>query len=181
MRIPPHPLILFGFTILSACVAPLSTMPTKIPAPVAAPAGHMAERQLVGRGMITYACKISAGMAGWTLVGTEATLHNHQGTKVGRHYGPPATFRAEDGSIVTGKEIAASPLVTGSDNLPAQLWEANPATGLGMMRGVTYVQRLNVQGGVAPQRRCDPAEEKQVVNYQATYIFYRAQSASGVR
>ena len=48
--------------------------------------------------------------------------------------------------------------------------------GSGAMSGVTYIQRVNTMGGVAPASACDAANAgaKQVVKYQADYIFYKA-------
>jgi len=44
------------------------------------------------------------------------------------------------------------------------------------MTGVTYVQRLNTVGGVAPTDACNAAVvgTKKQVNYQADYNFYKA-------
>jgi hypothetical protein len=55
--------------------------------------------------------------------------------------------------------------------------KANPATGSGAMTGVTYIQRVALQGGVAPTTvACTPATkgQKQIVQYQADYIFWKA-------
>ncbi|MBU4508400.1 MAG: DUF3455 domain-containing protein, partial [Gammaproteobacteria bacterium] len=56
-----------------------------------------------------------------------------------------------------------------------QLVKANPAMGMGAMQGVTYIQRVATKGGVAPAMACDAATmgSKQIVNYQADYIFWR--------
>jgi hypothetical protein len=44
------------------------------------------------------------------------------------------------------------------------------------MTGVTYIQRVATSGGVAPASVCDAssAGSKQIVRYQADYIFYKA-------
>lgn len=41
--------------------------------------------------------------------------------------------------------------------------------------GVTYIQRVNTVGGVAPNAPCDgtTANSKQMVNYSADYVFYK--------
>ena len=63
-------------------------------------------------------------------------------------------------------------------SIPLQLVKANPAmgTGAGAMQGVTYIQRVNTQGGGAPAAPCTAANlsAKQIVKYQADYIFYKA-------
>ncbi len=64
----------------------------------------------------------------------------------------------------------------GTGNIPHQLVKANPAAGMGAMQGVSYIQRVATQGGVAPAAACGPSNmgQKQTVKYQADYIFYRA-------
>ena len=59
-------------------------------------------------------------------------------------------------------------------NLALQLVKAEPAMGTGAMTGVSYIQRLNTKGGVAPATACDAAGKgkRQVVAYEADYVFY---------
>jgi hypothetical protein len=54
--------------------------------------------------------------------------------------------------------------------------KANPATGSGAMQGVSYIQRVATQGGVAPMSACSASNlgAKQWVPYQADYIFWKA-------
>ena len=61
-------------------------------------------------------------------------------------------------------------------NIPLQLVKANPAMGMGAMSGVTYTQRVATKGGVAPAMACGSTNvgAKQIVQYQADYIFYKA-------
>ena len=70
--------------------------------------------------------------------------------------------------------VAVAPSSAG--NLPYQLVKANPAEGKGAMTGVTYIQRVALKGGVAPASECSPATKgkKEIVKYQADYIFYKA-------
>ena len=87
---------------------------------------------------------------------------------------PAATWENKDGSKVTGAQLAVSPATPGS--IPLQLVKANPASGAGAMQGVTYIQRVATQGGVAPASACTASSQgqKQIVKYQADYIFWRA-------
>ena len=64
----------------------------------------------------------------------------------------------------------------GSGNIPLQLVKAHPAMGQGAMTGVTYIQRVATQGGVAPAMPCSASNlgARQVVQYQADYILYKA-------
>jgi len=50
-------------------------------------------------------------------------------------------------------------------------------TGDGRMSGVTYIQRLETVGGLAPTTSCDPTTGATArVGYTATYYFYVAKS-----
>jgi hypothetical protein len=47
--------------------------------------------------------------------------------------------------------------------------------GNGAMTGITYIQRVNTKGGVAPSEACNAgmAGTKKMVPYQADYVFYK--------
>ena len=149
----------------------------KLPASIQVPAGHKVAMETVGSGDITYECRDKANMPGqteWVFAGPDAVLKDRAGKQVGKYYGPPATWEAMDGSKITGKQLAVSP--GGAGNIPLQFVQANPAMGMGAMTGVTYIQRLKTQGGVAPSAACGTGNmgAKQTVNYQADYIFWKA-------
>lgn len=92
---------------------------------------------------------------------------------VGSYHGGP-TWQSNDGSKVTGKQLAVSPAPT-PGNIPLQLVQAVPSSGEGEMAGVTYIQRLNTVGGVAPADVCDESAvgSQSRVKYQADYVFYK--------
>jgi hypothetical protein len=164
--------------LLSAC-AGTPTMMMKVdnatlPEPVRAPAGQKVTMTTTGVGEITYECREKKDMAGqheWAFVGPVATLYGADRKPVGKYYAGP-TWEAADGSKVTGKQVAVAPASAG--NLPLQLVKAEPAMGAGAMAGVTYIQRLNTRGGVAPMTACDAMGKgrRQVVAYEADYVFY---------
>lgn len=167
--------------LIAACGSMAPMMPSysqaNLPATVQVPAGNKVAMETVGRGDITYQCSAKKDMAGqfeWVFVGPDAKLMDRGGKQVGRYYGPPATWEAMDGSKLTAVQLAVAPNMPGS--IPLQLVKGNPAMGSGAMQGVTYIQRVNTQGGVAPAAPCTAANlsAKQVVKYQADYIFYKA-------
>ena len=146
-----------------------------LPATVQVPAGNKVAMETVGVGEITYQCSPKKDMADqfeWVFVGPDAKLNDRSGKQVGKYYGPPATWESMDGSKLTATQVAVSPGATGSS--PMQLVKANPAMGSGAMNGVTYIQRLNTKGGVAPTMACDAAGmgKQQSVKYEADYVFY---------
>ncbi|MBU4180897.1 MAG: DUF3455 domain-containing protein [Hydrogenophaga sp.] len=166
---------------LTACASSMSApamtySQAGLPATVQVPAGHKVAMETVGVGQITYECRTKKDMAGqfeWVFVGPDAKLMSRNGQQVGKYYGPPATWESMDGSKLTATQLAVAPAMAGS--IPLQLVKANPAMGMGAMQGVTYIQRVATKGGVAPAMACDAATmgSKQIVNYQADYIFWR--------
>jgi hypothetical protein len=166
---------------LTACgsMSPSSMMKFSqdaLPDAVKVPTGHAVALETVGTGEITYECRTKAGTTAyeWVFVGPQADLKNRSGAKIGTYYGPPATWAADDGSKITGAQVAVAPSSAG--NIPFQLVKANPAMGNGAMTGITYVQRVATMGGVAPASTCDASTmgRKEIVKYQADYIFWKA-------
>ena len=149
----------------------------KLPEAVRVPAGHKVAMETVGVGRITYECRAKVGMPDafeWAFVGPQAVLNNRAGQAVGRYFGPPATWENNDGSKLTGLQLAIAPASPGS--IPLQLVKANAAMGTGVMQGVSHIQRVATQGGVAPAAPCtgNTTGRREVVSYQADYIFWKA-------
>ena len=167
-------------TLIAACatqqMAPVYSQAALAPA-VQVPAGNRVALETVGVGEITYECRDKKDMAGqyeWVFVGPDAALNDRSGKKIGKYFGPPATWESMDGSKITGAQVAVSP--AGAGNIPTQLVKANPAMGAGAMMGMTYIQRVATQGGTAPAMACDAGSKgkKEIVKYKADYIFYKA-------
>lgn len=163
--------------VLSACASAPMMMKVDnaaLPEPVRVPAGQKLMMSTTGVGEITYECrekKDTAGAHEWAFVGPVATLYSGDRKAVGKYYAGP-TWEANDGSKVTGKQLAVSPASPG--NIPMQLVKTEPAMGAGAMTGVSYIQRLNTKGGVAPAMACDATSKgkRQQVAYEADYVFY---------
>jgi Protein of unknown function (DUF3455) len=169
--------------VLSACagapMAPAAAMfkQDALPDAVKVPAGNKVVLETVGVGEITYECrdkKDAAGQFEWVFAGPAAVLNDRGGKAIGSYYGPPATWQSSDGSKITATQLAVAP--AGAGNIPLQLVKANPASSAGAMMGVTYIQRVATKGGVAPASSCDATSKgkKEVVKYQADYIFWKA-------
>ena len=174
--------IVSAAAVLSACGSMMSSPKSmyaqaSLPDSIKGPAGNEVAREAVGVGEITYECRDKANATGqteWVFVGPKAVLNDRSGEQVGTYYGPRATWESNDGSKLTATQLAVAP--SGTGNLPYQLVKANPAMGSGAMTGVTYIQRVALKGGVAPAAACTPANkgERQIVKYQADYIFWKA-------
>jgi hypothetical protein len=147
-----------------------------LPEAVRVPAAAKQKMWTAAAGEIAYECREKKDMAGqfeWAFVGPVASLKNKAGAVVGKYYAGP-TWEAADGSKVTGKQLAVAP--AGAGNIPLQLVKTDPAMGMGMgaMQGISHIQRLQTQGGVAPVAVCAMANkgERRQVAYQADYVFY---------
>jgi hypothetical protein len=167
------------FVVATACLAATAALaqsnPAAAPEAVRPPAGHRIALDTWGVGEITYECrekKDAVGQYEWAFVTPVATLVDSQKKTVGKYYGGP-TWESNDGSKVTGKQVAVAPATPGS--IPLQLVKADPAMGSGAMTGVTYIQRLDTKAGIAPASACDAAAKgrQEKVAYEARYVFYR--------
>jgi hypothetical protein len=108
----------------------------------------------------------------WTFKAPEAALQNETGEQVGTHYAGP-TWEGNDGSRVVG-EVVARTDAPAPDAIPWLLLKAKSTAGRGVFSTVTYIQRLETTGGVAPADGCDhsAAGVERAVPYTATYAFF---------
>jgi len=165
------------FVMVGCSYMPMMSSAPDVPTAIAVPAGNKVSMRTVGVGELTYECREKQGSAGtfeWTFVAPTATLWDTNRSKaVGKYYGGP-TWESNDGSKVTGKQLATAP-ATNAGAIPLQLVQAAPAMGTGAMQGVTYIQRLNTVGGVAPKELCaaSSAGQHRQVKYEADYVFYK--------
>ena len=165
--------VLFTMSVC-ASASPLAVDNAALPEPVRVPTGQRVLMSATGIGELTYECrekKDAAGAFEWAFVGPVAQLYSADRKIVGKYYAGP-TWESTDGSKVTGKQVAVAPAAPG--NIPLQLVKAEPAMGSGAMSGISYIQRLNTQGGMAPKTACtsDTQGARQKVAYKAEYVFY---------
>ena len=147
-----------------------------VPAAIAVPGGSKVAFTLKGSGLLNYECRARADAPGsydWVLAAPDAVLRDRSDAIVGKYYGGP-TWEYGDGSKVTGKQLAIAPAPV-AGNIPWQLVQATPTMGSGMLSGVTYIQRVNTNAGVAPSDACTAAvvSSKRQVRYSADYLFYK--------
>jgi hypothetical protein len=151
----------------------LATCPPKIPPELAIPEGNRLAFTFGASGVQRYVCPADGSK--WTFVEPEADLFDKHGRPTGHHYKGP-TWEALDGSTVVGAQPALASLVVDASSIPWLKLQAASHTGSGRMSNVTFIQRLNTKGGLAPAGTCTPAETRDV-NYTATYAFYEAKPA----
>jgi hypothetical protein len=134
--------------------------------------------QTSAAGSQIYVCAARAGDPAdfvWTFKAPEADLWNEMGEQVGSHFAGP-TWQGIDGSSVVG-EVVARADAPSPDAIPWLLLRAASHGGQGVFSAVTYVQRLETAGGVAPLDGCEAATAgvERAVPYTATYAFYAEQ------
>jgi hypothetical protein len=158
---------------LGGC-ALLSPAPTLPPA-VDVPSGHSVFMRADAEGSTIRVCRAQGNGFAWSAPEIEATLRDARGTSVGRVYGMPMTWEAADGSVVTGRVVASAP-AEGSDAV-FQLIRANPATGQGAMRNVSFIQRTAFAGAGsnAAADDCSVARVGETLRtpYRASFRFFK--------
>lgn len=148
-----------------------------VPDNLAVPRGAMPLFKTYAAGVQTYVCTPEGDYLDklafvWTFKGPEAQLWDELGEKIGTHYAGP-TWEGNDGSVVAG-EVAARADAPNAGAIPWLLLRAKSGHGAGIFSGVSYIQRLDTAGGVAPTDGCDWSSvgAKRAVPYTATYAFY---------
>jgi hypothetical protein len=144
-----------------------------IPDELAVPEGRHLAFSLTGRGVQIYQCRTSGGDGAfaWTLVAPRADLLDERGHRAGTHYAGP-TWEAADGSKVTAKKLAEA--IGGADTVPWLLLQAASHEGDGRMSAISYIQRVETEGGRAPTGGCSASadREQREITYSALYNFY---------
>ncbi|HET9139000.1 DUF3455 domain-containing protein [Actinophytocola sp.] len=137
----------------------------RVPEVIRVPAGNRPLAVMPARGVQTYQCTAGA----WTFLQPDAILR-HRGQATVLHTRGPVWTSTRDGSSVTAAAQASSP-VDGA--IPQLLLRATANRGPGLLAGVTYIQRLNTTGGLAPAGPCTEAATVSVP-YTADYAFWVA-------
>jgi hypothetical protein len=153
----------------------LATCPPKIPPELVVPEGNKLAFTYGASGVQRYSCPADGSK--WTFVEPEADLFDKRGRSTGHHYKGP-TWEALDGSTVVGAQPALASLVVDAKSIPWLKLQAGSHAGTGRMSGVTFIQRLNTKGGLAPTGTCNPATTLDV-DYTATYAFYEVKPTRG--
>ena len=111
----------------------------------------------------------------WVFIAPEAALFADAGNhgEVAIHYVGP-TWESESGSKVVGARVAGSPAPK-PNSIPWLLLRAVSTEGSGIFQQVTYIQRVNTTGGVAPVNPGSATGTRIGVPYTAEYVFYREQ------
>ena len=161
--------------------------PASLPPTLNVPAGAAVKLSLHAMGDQVYTCTASVAGAGgaggaggsgattysFVLKQPDAKLYNQSNTQVGTHGAGPNWTSTVDASVVNGAKVWQENSPT-AGAIPWLLLRATSNTGTGVFSDITYVQRVNTTGGVAPATGCDAttAGTDTRVAYTADYYFY---------
>lgn len=138
----------------------------KVPDAVKVPDGNKLVGEYEASGVQAYTC--AAGT--WKLLEPAATLTDQDAKPVILHSRGPVWVSTVDGSAVEAAAVDGAK-VDRPNAIPELLLKAKSLRGEGLLGGVTYVQRLDTKGGVAPTGTCRP-DIQVSVPYSALYTFY---------
>jgi hypothetical protein len=114
--------------------------------------------------------------ASWDFVAPAANLYADAGYngKVGFHYAGP-TWESNSGSKVLAARVPGTGCTPDSSAIAWLKLQKVSTDGPGIFNKVTYIQRANTTGGIAPSNPGSTIGEEKRVPYTAEYYFYRAQ------
>ena len=144
-----------------------ASLPTPLCDSLQVPAGNSLKFHVYAIGVQIY---IWNGTA-WVFVAPMATLYADPGYhgQVAIHYAGP-TWESNSGSKVLGAKLAAcNPDATA---IPWLKLGAVSSQGPGVFDGVSFIQRLNTVGGIAPATPGTTVGQMADVPYTAEYFFY---------
>ncbi len=155
--------------------------PAGAPGALAVPAGNILAVHDHAIGVQVYTCTDGGAAAhAWVLKGPDAVLYDASFKAVGTHGVGPNWISTVDGSAVNGTKVAqANAALPGA--VAWLLLKAASTSGSGVFTRVSYVQRLNTNGGSAPRTGCaaGTAGTETRIPYSADYEFYTAGPANG--
>jgi hypothetical protein len=161
-----------GRSSVAACLGLLCTLSCATEIDV--PEGQVLKHSFNAQGVQIYECVGStSGVFSWTFKAPEAGLYGPDGKVAAIHYAGPTWESVDDGSKIQGQRMASSPSeATGA--IP-QLLLSSKVIAQGVMFGdITFIQRLNTTGGIAPESGCsaNTAIKQISVPYTARYDFF---------
>jgi hypothetical protein len=147
--------------------------PANVPAEVNPPADATLVAGMPATGVQIYVCAAPAagGAPAWTLKAPHANLVQGQRLAAIHFAGP--SWQALDGSLVTATRAGSAPAPDGT-SIPWLSLQAATNVGAGLFADVTFIQRLETEGGAAPATGCDAdhLNAQVLIPYRANYFFY---------
>jgi hypothetical protein len=165
----PAPVFVFAVGCVLV-IALATTARAQVPDPIKASAGEAPMLTIHAEGAQIYECKVdSTGKLVWQFREPIAALLI-DGKTVGRHFAGP-NWELVDGSAVSGMVMGRAPAAAAKDIAWLKL-KVTSQHGAGQLTGVSSIQRINTNGGVA-EGACDQSGAFLSVPYSADYVFLR--------
>lgn len=166
---------LLPLTLTQVFAQQVTAQPT-VPDTLKPPAGQTLVLKANAKGVQIYQCAANPNDSNqfeWRLKAPQADLFDDKGQKIGQHFAGP-TWKATDGSSVVG-QVKSKINDPSKTSIPWLLLTAKSHQGTGILSTVSSIQRVDTQGGNAPNTGCNVAKQNAEikVGYQATYYFYR--------
>ena len=95
--------------------------------------------------------------------------------EVGSHYGGP-TWESKSGSKVEARRVLGTGCTPDPTAVAWLLLSKHRTEGKGIFSSVTFIQRVNTTGGLAPSAPGDFDGQIKEIDYTADYYFYRAEN-----
>lgn len=143
-----------------------------MPEEIRAPEGNKALLTVHAKGDQIYQCSLDKGEYSWVVQAPDARLYDKQGRIVGNHYAGPV-WEYKEGSRVVGRVLKKADVAPGT-SISWLLVEVVAHKGNGLFSKVSFINRINTNGGLPPRSGCDANHlglEKRV-GYTADYVFY---------
>jgi len=151
--------------------------PPPLPSPIlAVPDDHQLAFYYDAIGVQIYTCQATGTGYAWIFQAPEASLFDRRGHLIVKHYRGPTWESISDHSTVMAKKVQE--FAAHVSAIPELLLQATTHTGKGLLDDVSYIQRLDTVGGLAPTSGCDSTHVAATarVDYTATYFFSRPRS-----
>lgn len=166
-------LTLASLAALAACAgAPAAVEP--VPAALDPGRSVRALTTVSATGVQIYECRgASASTApAWVFVAPEAQLFDERGRSMGSHGAGPY-WMGLDGSRVVGSVQARADAPAGGA-IPWLLLSTQSTGAPGVLSAVSFIQRVNTEGGIAPAEGCNAASigRQTRVGYRADYRLF---------
>jgi hypothetical protein len=141
-----------------------------VPAALEVPDGNKVHFHGYAAGVQIYTWQ---GAGGWVFKAPEAVLYGspEDEGEIAIHYAGP-TWESNSGSMVVGSKVAGATVDPSA--IPWLLLAAKSNDGPGIFAKVTYIQRVNTVGGLAPSASGTAIGQEARVPYTAEYYFYVA-------
>ncbi|WP_340122924.1 DUF3455 domain-containing protein [Methylobacter svalbardensis] len=158
--------------ILSVMLQGAAYAETVIPEQIKVPQGYSPLLTVHAKGDQIYQCALKQGEYAWTMLAPDAKLFDEEGKLVGNHSAGPL-WEYKEGSRVVGRVVNKIDMAPGKA-ISWLLVEVISHQGDGLFSDVSFINRVNTDGGLPPVSGCNSnhlGSEKRAA-YTADYIFY---------